>query len=459
MKKPAASRSLGRQQHRCSACGRCGHRINTCKHPAAEKIRQLSAQLRALNKGTSQKRTGVIRKENKQRKSKQDKNKTVVNKRREAYSGVGKARTPSPAEMRRNVPTEDVLKEAMASEECAQTWLLRSGFAWKPKMCDSSLREQEGRSAHWRCKKCGQRTLFLTLPFFNGFRCSCVLLLNLFRAYVKEDFAESPQVANWVQATRSSKKQAMHFIQVARDIEGRAGERLSTTLTLRGNVECDGTSLRKEIRAGRAKPKSFCVLILLSDGMVQHCCISALPACLVWHCIPKTNLHRMIFLVLPFLLLIVFSKMRSLYSGAGLRLRAWLRFRKSRLPEQVAREHRSVSWIFADGNKSWESHAKLWKIPHAKVCHQNKEWTRKVPKSRNEKISNVAGTQIADRGWLSLKRFIPASFPRRIGRGHEIKEHPERRKLVMQYMWRRSLGPCAPTLLLNELCKVAKQSR
>ena len=136
--------------------------------------------------------------------------------------------------------------------------------------------------------------------------------------------------------------------------------------------------------------------------------------------------------------------------------------RESRLLlEQVAREHRSVSKIFADGNKSWESHAKFLKIPHAKVCHQNKEWTRKIPKSRNEKISNVDGTQIADLGWLSLKRLIPASFPRRIGHGHEIKEHPELRKLVMvmQYMWRRSLGPCAPTLLLNELCKVAKQSR
>ena len=95
---------------------------------------------------------------------------------------------------------QDVLKEAMASEECAQTWLPRNGFAWKPKMCDSCngkdfyncLHEQEGRSAHWRCTKREQRTLFLTLSFFCGFRCSCMHLLDLFRAYVKDDFAESP---------------------------------------------------------------------------------------------------------------------------------------------------------------------------------------------------------------------------------------------------------------------------
>ena len=75
--------------------------------------------------------------------------------------------------------------------------------------------------------------------------------------------------------------------------------------------------------------------------------------------------------------------------------------------------------------------------------------TRKLSK-------DVVATLFADRGWLS---HIPASFPRRNRHGHDVKEHPELRKLVMQYMWRRSLGPCAPTLLPDELCKVAKQSR
>ena len=86
--------------------------------------------------------------------------------------------------------------------------------------------------------------------------------------------------------------------------------------------------------------------------------------------------------------------------------------------------------IFSDGNRSCESHAKSLKIPHAKVCHQNKEWTKKISKGRSQHISNVAGTQIADRGWLSLKKIIPSSFPRRLGYHRQVKEHPEVKKLV-----------------------------
>ena len=66
--------------------------------------------------------------------------------------------------------------------------------------------------------------------------------------------------------------------------------------------------------------------------------------------------------------------------------------------------------IFSDGNRSWESHAKSLKIPHAKVCHQNKEWTKKIRKGRSQHMSNVAGTQSADRGWLSLKKSFQVAF-------------------------------------------------
>ena len=101
--------------------------------------------------------------------------------------------------------------------------------------------------------------------------------------------------------------------------------------------------------------------------------------------------------------------------------------RESRLLDNIPKKKKAhgKTKIFSDGNRSWESHAKSLKIPHGKVCHQNKEWTKKIRKGRSQNISKVAGTQIADRGWLSLKKFIPINFPRRLGCHNQVKEHPE----------------------------------
>jgi len=71
--------------------------------------------------------------------------------------------------------------------------------------------------------------------------------------------------------------------------------------------------------------------------------------------------------------------------------------RESRLLDNIPKRAHGKTKIFSDGNRSWESHAKSLKIPHGKVCHQNKEWTKKIRKGRSQNISKVAGTQIADR--------------------------------------------------------------
>jgi len=88
---------------------------------------------------------------------------------------------------------------------------------------------------------------------------------------------------------------------------------------------------------------------------------------------------------------------------------------------------------------------------------ENKEWTKKIRKGRSQNMSKVAGTEIADRGWLSLKKFIPSSFPRHLGCHNQVKEHPELKKLVQQFMRRKLLGSCQPSVFLARLCKAAKQ--
>ena len=116
-------------------------------------------------------RKGVVRTETKQRKSKQNRNKDVmIARRRRDYTGKRQSRAPSPAEIRRNIPDEQLLQDTLTSEECAQKWLLRNGFAWKPKACESCngkamyncLREQRSNLPHWRCKNCGRRHYFNT---------------------------------------------------------------------------------------------------------------------------------------------------------------------------------------------------------------------------------------------------------------------------------------------------------
>ena len=62
--------------------------------------------------------------------------------------------------------------------------------------------------------------------------------------------------------------------------------------------------------------------------------------------------------------------------------------------------------VFADGNRAWESHAKSLKIKHAKVSHQNKEWTKQMRRTSFFFLSTVAGTQIADRWWKGLSKTV-----------------------------------------------------
>lgn len=73
MKRPASGRALGRQWHARSVCQQVGHRIDTCAHPAAERIKQLRAQVRSLTRQNPRKRANAVRVENKQRKAPQDK--------------------------------------------------------------------------------------------------------------------------------------------------------------------------------------------------------------------------------------------------------------------------------------------------------------------------------------------------------------------------------------------------
>ena len=79
--------------------------------------------------------------------------------------------------------------------------------------------------------------------------------------------------------------------------------------------------------------------------------------------------------------------------------------------------------VFADGNRAWESHAKSLKIKHAKVSHQNKEWTKQMRRTSFFSCPLWQGRKsLTDGG---------KAFPRRLYDGVNTKEHPELEKFLL----------------------------
>ena len=109
--------------------------------------------------------------------------------------------------------------------------------------------------------------------------------------------------------------------------------------------------------------------------------------------------------------------------------------------------------IFSDGNVAWQSAARALRLKSAVVNHQNKEWTKHVRRHKGKamNVSRLAGTQQIDRSWLAVKTFSGNKVSRKTGRGQLATESNLVRRLVHQFMFRQSLGPCLPAQFLLHL--------
>ena len=171
MKRPSCSqapaRGAGKQFHRCIACGEVGHRVETCSHPAAVRIRALTQEVKKL-KGTKRVKD-VKRVEHKRRKS----SKVSGSWAREAsrkYVGKPAARLKTPAETRRLLPTTE-FSSLPVSEEEAVEWLQAKRVLKAPGKCkhcsgntwSDIIWPSTRGSVHHRCLKCGARFLVSTM--------------------------------------------------------------------------------------------------------------------------------------------------------------------------------------------------------------------------------------------------------------------------------------------------------
>ena len=229
---------------------------------------------------------------------------------------------------------------------------------------------------------------------------------------------------------------------VLRHVEASEGLKWSSEVSLKGAVEVDGTSLgkfyvsktctrfapqvaaltRKLQRAGKPVPKAFVVHFQVLGARER-----GQPPVLF---VPEPSL------TVP---------------GSRPPTESLEAINQSGLLTLVSKPEASV--IFSDGNVAWQSAAKKMRLKNAAVNHQNKQWTKDVPRhlGKARSVSRLAGTQCIDRSWLGLKTFIGNKVSRKSGRGQNACKSNLVRQLVHQYMYRQSKGPCSPAEFLLHL--------
>ena len=108
------------------------------------------------------------------------------------------------------------------------------------------------------------------------------------------------------------------------------------------------------------------------------------------------------------------------------------------------------SAVFSDGNVNWRHACNRLEIEHHHVTHQVKMFTKSV-RPGSVSLSPVAGTQVLDRSWGALKKFLP---PRIVAK-HKLKGHsclhPAVKQMLYMWCWRASLGAQSPKEFLRAL--------
>ena len=108
------------------------------------------------------------------------------------------------------------------------------------------------------------------------------------------------------------------------------------------------------------------------------------------------------------------------------------------------------SVVCPDGNKAWKAAAEARGIEVQSVVHQVKNFTSVGP-VRWKNVSNVAGTQVIDRSWKSLKNFLPQHMCLKFKEKGHSKMHPSVPEYIYMWTWRQSLGTTSPKKFLAAL--------
>ena len=99
-------------------------------------------------------------------------------------------------------------------------------------------------------------------------------------------------------------------------------------------------------------------------------------------------------------------------------------------------------------------------LRHRSAAHQLKVLTAEGKAMPNPTVlSRVAGTQVLDRTWLTLKSWLPRLIPKVKVQQHSKVNH-QISGYIHQFAWRQSLGAVETAgALLRHLCTVVRRNR
>jgi hypothetical protein len=106
--------------------------------------------------------------------------------------------------------------------------------------------------------------------------------------------------------------------------------------------------------------------------------------------------------------------------------------------------------VFADGNCAWRSEAERLGLRCEPVCHQQKVFVRNIHDGMD------AGTQVLDRTWLELRRFLVDKFPVSLKVAGHRRVEPFLADLVFQFVYRQSVMPATPNEFYSALKRLLK---
>ena len=294
---------------------------------------------------------------------------------------------------------------------------------------------------------------------------SCKSLLQGIRAYCSTPLT-MPSAAAVSKIVEVNESQVRDLFDNLRAAEARAGKEDASTAEMTGNLECDGTCVKKfyvHVNSGR-----------FSDATEKF--QSKNPGnspdrLLIYHrvagILERGGNGRLILASLP---------LEPVRPDGGPPTESKNDIQVSKLLERVCGRK---AFMHSDGNIAWQSECRSRKIAQASVVHSKMEFARKLTPEENRKSKaawksrpmktskvqknvngkaprgvNICGTQSIDSTWRYLKRYMPGSLPALTA--DKSRLNPKVWQYMFSFQFRRNIVRCSADLLFDSLGKVVQ---
>ncbi|CAE7441542.1 unnamed protein product, partial [Symbiodinium sp. CCMP2456] len=255
-------------------------------------------------------------------------------------------------------------------------------------------------------------------------------LLMLIRSWVATGLGRAPSAYNLARAAGMSFKPVKAILQCLQELESEAGRRLNDSLTLRGTVEVDATSLRC-VRVYKST-KRFGTPVRTWLAKHPH---TPVPMYWLLHlgAVQRSDSRKLVVRLLEH---------KVVPAAAKPPPEATAEILQSKLLDSVQKN----ATLMADGARSWTAAARIsgHRGDTKHVSHSKAEFTKASQSSK------TLGTQLLDRTWGNIKCCVPPTLASRAKQGL-----PEQQILqyVYQALWRRNIGAAGMLQHLGALAK------